>query len=261
MNKQIISTIRPILDYIIILRIKLDGYKCEMKVGELREELIELLENTELKLSTISKLHDKTRYIDNDNEKVGRRLSKKIDVVMYILAALLDDVVARSKWANNNDDNNKWLSESSESAYSSKEPSDSSKKTSDFSLEFSLFNRSLIGNEFNIIAEKEGPYDSEMAELFYIALNFGFYKHSDLKNKVYGWISDKLPDDDRFLSPRAEIAAKGRNNRLPYIFGFWIFIIVLIVSLISYGYGSKRLWDDAASIIHKTANQLIIKRY
>ncbi|KPA09114.1 Type IV / VI secretion system, DotU domain protein [Candidatus Magnetomorum sp. HK-1] len=269
MTKPMINKIRPVLDYLIFLRIKLDGDQCNLEVEKLRNEMIMLLKRTELDLCNIVRLHEKAKYKDVYNGKGGRLLSKKIDVVMYTLAALFDDVIARSRWAKTEGDN-KWLTEIQEDSEDIAEMQEDSEDIADMqedsedvadsSLEFKLFRRSLMGTNFHDISESEGPQDSEMAELFYIALSLGFYGIQDqnphLKDKLYGWIADSLPDDARFLSPWAK-PIKGKSNRLPYLLGFWLFFAVLVVSILTYWNENERLWNDAANIIHETSNQLI----
>jgi len=191
--------------------------------------------------STLRKeLNDRIDLIINDLKKIPG-LYEKIETIEYILVALADDVITFSNWEH-------------------------AEQWSNHFLEYERCHSTIAGEKFQKLLESEAYKDSEMAELFYMCLGMGFHhtieNTSKIMNELYPLIPEHLSEIDHQITPKdAETTIFKKNYKLPFLFGFWIFIIVIITFSIFYSTASILIWESASQNIHNISNQLITKGY
>ncbi len=217
-RSRIILLARPLLDYISALSGRFE--RDELLTAELvKTEFQELLRKLETSLLEFPEYHE------------------RLDMVKYILTALIDEIIIFSKWQHAGE----W---------------------SGAPLELDIFGKNVAGEHFFELLENHGYKDPELAELFYVSLCLGFDRkvvaEREYKKRLYSLIFERLPDYDRRLSPGAEETIAGDDSGLPPMFGLMALTIVLLVSALVYGISNQLLWNEASEFIHNLAN-LIVK--
>lgn len=160
----------------------------------------------------------------------------RLDLIKYVLTALIDEVIIFSSWEYNND----WQANP---------------------LEMELFGKSIAGERFFELLENDGYRDPELAELFFVCLAIGFdrkiVRDKEMKKRLYALINNRLPEDERRLSPGAQEAIVKSGAKLPPMFGVAAIVTVLVVSVLVYTISSQLLWHDASKFIHHVSLALI----
>ncbi len=209
----IVRSAAPLLDYLVDLKQKLSKGE-QLSPDVLRNDAKSLLAEVENRLLKFSEFHT------------------RLDLIKYVLTALIDEVVIFS----------------------------SSEYSSDWQahpLEMDLFGKSIAGERFFELLENDGYRDPELAELFFVCLAIGFdrkiVRDKEMKKRLYALISERLPEDERRLSPGAEEAIVKPGAMLPPMFGVVAITTVLVVSVVVYMISSQLLWHDASRFIHNVS--------
>jgi type VI protein secretion system component VasF len=123
-----------------------------------------------------------------------------------------------------------------------------------------LFEKNIAGERFFELLENDGYRDPELAELFFVCLAIGFdrkiVRDKEMKKRLYALINERLPEDERRLSPGAEEAIVKPISILPPLFGIVAITTVLIVSVVVYTISSQLLWHEASDFIHNVSQTL-----
>ena len=170
-----------------------------------------------------------TKLFDNLEKRLTEnpiKVEEKVKSTKHALTALIDDVLIKSNWEYIED----WKDNPWESQY-----------------------LKTYRSETKIKEIIENSNESDLAELLYICYSLGLKKDDEKtvpnKQKMYSLIQGRLDSQDKFLPYKQIKTSHTKLNRLPPMFGFYIFGIVLIVFTISYLFASQWLWNDAAEII------------
>jgi len=221
MANEVIKAARPIIDYLL-------GFRYRIELGEsidlhtLRGELLNILGGIESRLSSVPAMHS------------------RINAIKYILTGFSDEVILSSNWPH-------------------------AREWRERLLEMEFFKTSVVGERFFDLLEQIGYHDPEMAELFFTILALGFrgrYRNNQeelriIKQRVYAVLPNRLPEDERHLSPGAEHVITGKQTNLPRIFGFGAVAGVLLASLIFYIVASQWMWNDIVKVIHQVSSSLV----
>ena len=215
-NNILMNSVRPVFEYLIGLRCRLDSDE-KIGIDHLQSELSVIVEKM---LSDLNKTLE---------------LKEKIYTVGYIVTSLLDNAINYSRWEHAD----KWR---------------------DHLLEEKYFETNVAGDKFFELLQKHGYQDHDLAEIFYNCLLLGFQNDNEevpkIKNRLYRLINDRLPEDDRFISPGAEQVIAKKDQFLPPMFGTLAIIIIIMILTGLYLIISQWMWNDAAKLIHDTANIL-----
>ena len=209
----IVTSCQPVFDYLIQLR---ETYKPgePIPLAHIRTECKDLLTHMETHLLKYPKNHT------------------RLDVVKYVVTSLIDEVIIFSSWSNSDE----WHAHP---------------------LEMELFGKSIAGERFFELLHSYGYRDPELAELFYICLCIGFdrkiVQENQYKERLYALIIDRLPEDERRLSPGAEEAIAGSTVNLPPMFGYMTLTITLFVAVLVYIVASQMLWNESSEFIHQVS--------
>ena len=206
----IIGSASPLLNYLTALKRKLEKGE-QLSPDVVRKDAKALLNDVESSLLRYSHFHT------------------RLDLIKYVLTALIDEVIIFSSWEYNSD----WQA---------------------YPLEMELFGKSIAGEKFFELLENDGYRDPELAELFFVCLGIGFdrkiVRDKEMKKRLYALINNRLPEDERRLSPGAQEAIVKRGSKLPPMFGITAIVTVLVVSVVVYMVSSQLLWHDASKFIH-----------
>ena len=221
MGNTIVAAAKPLIDYLLGFRYRLESGE-NMDSHTVRGDIIYRLGEMESSLRTNPSLHS------------------KIEPIKYIMTGFADEVVLSSNW-------------------------DRAKEWHDRLLEMELFKTSVVGERFFTLLEDEGYRDPDMAELFYTCIVLGFRgryrnqqeKINTVKQRLYALLPNRLPDDERRLTPGAENVMGGKQKNLPKMFGLSALVIVLIVSLFLYLVASQWMWSDIAEVINDVRKSLL----
>ena len=232
------EAIRPMTDYLLHLKLRFAS-EDHINPTDLKSELKGQLDNISNRLSELSiqELHSRVEI------KNAPEFHNRIEIISYLLAVLGDEIIIRqSGW----------------------EYSDEWRKN--YLLESDLpFLRGAVGGElFFDLLETEGQ-NPLMTELFYTCLIMGFGQDSAdynrLKQRLYQWLPDTLPEDEQQLSPGAAEYVSGDTRRLPPMFGLMTLVVISLVSTVLYVAASHMLWDRAADFLHTISHTLLTKGY
>lgn len=206
----IIGSASPLLNYLVELKRKLAKGE-QLSPDVVRKDAKALLSEVENNLLKYSDFHT------------------RLDKIKYVLTALIDEVIIFSSWEYNSD----WQANP---------------------LEMELFKESIAGERFFELLENDGYRDPELAELFFVCLGIGFdrpvVREKEMKKRLYALINNRIPEDERRLSPEAQEAVIKRSSKLPPMFGITAIITVLVISVLVYTVSSQLLWHDASKFIH-----------
>lgn len=209
----IIQSALPLLDYLVVLKRKIEKGEV-ISPDVLKKDVNSLLSIVESNLLKYPHYHT------------------RLDLIKYVLTALIDEVIIFSKWQYSDE----WQSHP---------------------LEMDLFGKSIAGEKFFELLENDGYRDPELAELFFNCLAIGFdrkiVREKEMKKRLYALINNRIPEDERRLSPGAEEAMIKPRAKLPPLFGVIAITTVLIVSAIIYTISSQLLWHDASKFIHNVS--------
>jgi len=212
----IIQSASPLLNYLVELKLKLSKGE-QISPDVLRNDAKTLLSDVEKKLLEHSRFHT------------------RLDLIKYVLTALIDEVIIFSSWEYHNE----WQNHP---------------------LEMDLFKKNIAGEKFFELLENDGYRDPELAELFFVCLAIGFdrkiVRDKEMKKRLYALINERLPEDERRLSPGAEEAVVKPISILPPLFGIVAITTVLIVSVVVYTISSQLLWHEASEFIHNVSRNL-----
>lgn len=212
----IIQSASPLLNYLVELKLKLAKGE-QISPDVLRNDAKALLSDVEKKLLEYSRFHT------------------RLDLIKYVLTALIDEVIIFSSWEYHNE----WQNHP---------------------LEMDLFEKNIAGERFFELLESDGYRDPELAELFFVCLAIGFdrkiVRDKEMKKRLYALINERLPEDERRLSPGAEEAVVKPISILPPLFGIVAITTVLIVSVVVYTISSQLLWHEASEFIHNVSQNL-----
>lgn len=221
MENEVVKMSRPVIDYLL-------GFRYRLEVGEnidlhtLRGELLNILGGLESKLGQIAAMHP------------------RINTIKYLLTGFADEVVLSSNWSH-------------------------AREWHERLLEMEFFKTSVVGERFYDLLEHEGYRDPELAELFYTILVLGFrgrYRNKEeelrtIKQRVYAVLPQRLPDDERRLSPGAEYVIAGNQKNLPPLIGFGAVAGVLLFAAMFYTIASQWMWSDIAEVISQVSSSLV----
>ena len=221
MGNLVVAAARPVIDYLLGFRYRLESGE-NIDSHTLRGDIIHCLGEMESSLRTNPAMHT------------------KIEPIKYIMTGFADEVILSSDW-------------------------DRAKEWYDRLLEMELFKTSVVGERFYTLLEDEGYRDADMAELFYTCLVLGFRgryrnqqeKINTIKQRLYALLPNRLPDDERRLTPGAENVIGGKQKHLPRMFGLSAIAIVLLVALVLYFVASQWMWNDIAEVINEVSKSLL----
>ncbi len=220
MENKVITAARPVIDYLLGFRYRLEtGDNIDTHV--LRGDIVNGLMKMESILQSIPSMQP------------------KIQTIKYIMTGFADEVILSSKWPH-------------------------AKEWHDRLLEMEFFKTSIVGERFFDLLENEGYRDPELAELFYTVLSLGFRgkfrnkeeKIATIKQRAYAVLMDRLPDDERRLTPGAEHVIAGEKKYLPKMFGLSAVAAVLLVSFVVYFVTSQWMWSDIAEVINEVSRSI-----
>lgn len=77
-----------------------------------------------------------------------------------------------------------------------------------------------------------------------------------MKKRLYALINERIPEDERRLSPGAEEAVIRPGSNLPPLFGIVAITTILVISALVYTIASQLLWHDASKFIHNVSEIL-----
>ena len=209
MNIQLMQIAGPVVDLLVQLRAGIKAGR-DMSPDALRRTVVEGLENMESQMLS------------------APLLQNKVAPVKQVLVYFADEVILASGWAHAG----QWR---------------------ETLLEYAFFKTRLGGEKFyEMIDEHQG--DPEMAELFYTCLSLGFLGKyrinptpiAGIRENLYARFAFRLPDDERRLSPGAELVHPGQTSTLPRMFGVWTLVVVSFVSLGLYVVTSQLIWNNIA---------------
>ncbi len=209
----IIHAAMPLFDYLTALKQKLEkGETISQDV--IKKDAKSLLADVEEQLLKYPHFHS------------------RLDLIKYVLTALIDEVIIFSPWQYNQ----QWQSHP---------------------LEMELFGKSIAGERFFELLENDGYRDPELAELFFICLAIGFdrkiVRDREMKKRLYALINERIPEDERRLSPGAEEAVIKPGTKLPPLFGLVAITTVLAIFVLVYTVSSQLLWHEASKFIHNVS--------
>ncbi|MFZ5758292.1 MAG: DotU family type IV/VI secretion system protein [Thermodesulfobacteriota bacterium] len=221
MENRIMAAARPVIDYLLGFRYRLEAGE-QIDSHSLRADIVKRLGAMEATLQTVA------------------ALQPSLQTIKYIMTGFADEVILSSAWSR-------------------------AKEWHDRLLEMEFFRTSVVGERFYDLLESEGYRDPELAELFYTLLVLGFRgryrnqpeKITSLKLRVYPLLANRLPDDERRLTPGAEHVIAGDTRRLPKLFGLSAILAVLVVSFLLYFTTSQWMWNDIAGVINEVSRSLI----
>ncbi|MFH1216389.1 MAG: DotU family type IV/VI secretion system protein [Pseudomonadota bacterium] len=221
MENRIMNAARPVIDYLLGFRYRLEAGE-QIDTHSLRADIVTRLSGMEASLQTVA------------------ALQPKLQTIKYIMTGFADEVVLSSQW-------------------------NRAKEWHERLLEMEFFRTSVVGERFYDLLENEGYRDPELAELFYTIMVLGFRgryrnqpeKVTGLKQRVYALLPNRLPDDERRLTPGAEHVIAGDTRYLPKLFGLSAIIAVLVVSFLVYFITSQWMWSDIAAVINDVSRSLI----
>ncbi len=213
MKNKILLAAKPAIDHLLGFRYRLESGE-EINSNTLRGEII----------SSLAKMESAVQS--------NPSMQPKLQTIKYIMTGFADEVCLSSNW-------------------------NQAKEWHDRLLEMEFFKTSVAGERFFELLENEGYRDSELAELFYTLIVLGFrgrYRNREeqitaIKQRVYAVLSDRLPDDERRLTPGAEHIIGGNKQYLPKIIGLSAIAAVLLVSILVYFVTSQWMWNDIATVI------------
>lgn len=212
----IVKSALPLLEYLVTLKQKLEQGET-LSPDVIRKDGKTLLASVEKDLLKYPHFHT------------------RLDLIKYVLTALIDEVIIFSPWQYAKD----WQAHP---------------------LEMELFGKSIAGERFFELLENDGYRDPELAELFFICLAIGFdrkiVRETEMKKRLYALINERIPEDERRLSPGAEEAVIQAGNNLPPLFGLVAITTVLVVSVLVYTISSQLLWHEASKFIHNVSEIL-----
>jgi len=164
---------------------------------------------------------------------------EKVTTVKYILVTLIDHVLTFSDW-------------------------EGASKWRDNLFEMAFFDTCIGGDRFFELLMDEGLRDPELAEFFFLCLNFLGPNHSDagldicaLKQRLYHMIPERISENERMITPDAEkMITKKEKIRSP-IMGFWLFFIMIAAFSLIYITCSIWIWEDAVKVITEISEQLM----
>ena len=221
MGNLVVNAARPVINYLLGFRYRLESGE-NIDTHTLRGDIIHSLEEMESSLRTNPTMHN------------------RIEPIKYIMTGFADEVILSSNW-------------------------DRAKEWHDRLLEMELFKTSIVGERFFTLVEDEGYRDADMAELFYTCLVLGFIgsyrdqqgKINTINQRLYALLANRLPDDERRLTPGAENVIGGKQKHLPRMFCLSALAIVLVVSLVLYFVASQWMWNDIAEVINEVSKSLL----
>jgi type VI secretion system protein ImpK len=220
MHHPVSMAVKPVIDFLL-------GFRYRLETG------------TEIDLYTLRKdIHTALQAVDAAVHG-SSVLHSRAEIIRYVVVGFADEVILTSQWNKANEWREKLL-------------------------EMELFKTSVAGERFFELLEQYGYRDAELAELFFTCLALGFRgkfrsREDDLrtiKQRVYAVLPQRLPDDERILTPAAGVAFTGGDKMMPRIFGISTVVIVLLVSTIGYFVASQWLWTAIAETIHAIALSL-----
>ncbi len=220
MQNQVSMAVKPVIDFLLGFRYRLET-GAEIDVYALRSDIHNALQSVDAVLRGSSALHSRA------------------ELIRYILVGFADEVILASNWNKANEWREKLL-------------------------EMELFKTSIAGERFFELLEQYGYRDPELADFFYTCLALGFRgkfrsREDDLrtiKQRVYAVLPNRLPDDERIITPGAGEPFVGGDKMIPRIFGISTVVIVLLVATIGYFVTSQWLWSTIAENIHAIAVSL-----
>lgn len=212
----IVKSALPLLEYLVTLKQKLER-------GEILSQEV-IRKDGKAFLSTV----------ENELLKYPH-FHTRLDLIKYVLTVLIDEVIIFSPWQYAEE----WQAHP---------------------LEMELFGKSIAGERFFELLENDGYQDPELAELFFICLAIGFdrkiVRDTEMKKRLYALINERLPEDERRISPGAEEAVIRTDTNLPPLFGIMAITTVLVVSALVYTISSQLLWHEASNFIHNVSEIL-----
>lgn len=220
MENEVIKAARPVIDYLLGFRYRLE-IGVQIDLHTLRGDLLNLLGGVEGQLGRVAAMHP------------------RINTIKYVLTGLADEVILTSNWTH-------------------------AREWHERLLEMEFFKTSVVGERFYDLLEQEGYRDPELAELFYTVLVLGFrgrYRNKEdelriIKQRVYAVLPQRLPDDERRLSPGAEYVIAGNQKNLPPLVGFGAVAGVLLFAALFYTIASQWMWSDITEVIHQVSSSL-----
>lgn len=212
----ITKSVSPLLEYLVTLKQNFER-GVTLSPDVLRKDVRNLLSEVENELLNYTQFHT------------------RLDLIKYVLTALIDEVIIFSPWQYSNE----WQTHP---------------------LEMELFGKSIAGERFFELLENDGYRDPELAELFFNCLAIGFdrkiVRDKEMKRRLYALINDRIPEDERRLSPGAEEAVIRPGSNLPPLFGIVAITTILVISALVYTIASQWLWHDASKFIHNVSEIL-----
>lgn len=206
----IVKSALPVLEYLVMLKQKMEQGEI-LSPDVIRKDGKALLASVEDELLKYPHFHSRRKTIK------------------YVLTALIDEVVIFSSWQYAAE----WQAHP---------------------LEMEIFGESIAGEKFFALLENDGYRDPELAELFFICLSIGFnrkiVRETGMKQRLYALINDRIPEDERRISPGAEEAVIRPDSNLPPLFGVVAVTTVLVVSALVYTISSQMIWHEASKFIH-----------
>jgi len=220
MHNLVSMAVKPVIDFLLGFRYRLET-GTEIDLYALRKDIHTALQGVDAAVHGSPALHSRA------------------EIIRYVVVGFADEVILTSQWNKANEWREKLL-------------------------EMELFKTSVAGERFFELLEQYGYRDAELAELFFTCLALGFRgkfrsREDDLraiKQRVYAVLPQRLPDDERILTPAAGVAFTGGDKMMPRIFGISTVVIVLLVSTIGYFVASQWLWTAIAETIHAIALSL-----
>lgn len=223
MENDVVKAAKPVIDYLL-------GFRYRLAAGE----------NIDL--------HTLRAEIQNHLRKMVATLQSipsmqaRINTIHYVMTGFADEVILSSSWNH-------------------------AREWHDRLLEIEEFKTSVVGEKFFDLLENEGYRDPELAELFFTCLALGFrgrYRNQEeklslIKGRAYAALPQRLPDNERHLTPGAEYIIGGGKKHLPQVFGFSAIGVVLLVSIVIYFIASQWMWSDIADIINDVSRSLVPK--
>jgi type IV/VI secretion system ImpK/VasF family protein len=214
MADQVMKTARPVIDYLLSFRYRLEiGESIDLHT--LRGDLLQALRNVEIQLSNIP------------------MMPQKVDTIKYILTGFCDEVILSSEWSHARD----WHERLLEMEFF---------KTSVVGERFFHYiehegyhDPEMAELFFTILTLGfRGRYRNNREELQII------------KQRLYAVLPHRLPEDERHLSPGAEYVITGKQTHLPRLIGTGAVAGALLVSVICYTIASQWMWNDIVKVIH-----------
>lgn len=212
----IIKSSAPLLEYLVELKEHLERGKVPSP-DVIRKDTKILLSSVEKELLKYPHFHT------------------RLDIIKYVLTALTDEIIIFSPWQYARE----WQSNP---------------------LEMELFGKNIAGEKFFELLENDGYRDPELAELFFVCLGIGFkrkiVREREHKLRLYALINERIPEDERRLSPGAEESIVKEISKLPPLFGIVAITTVLVISALIYTISSQLLWNEASEYIHHVSEIL-----